>query len=404
MPVRGPTAAVPVALLLAACVGHDEVPMGPAAAAAQLAAVPGGRFDLPRAMAHAMVHNPGLQALEAEARAAGLDVPALEAELEVRGGDETAALMVDPVAWLGLGQRGAALRTVDARQRSALARLATARWEVAREVTTAFAVETALEGLQPVTVAVDGQPFLAAGLASPVAAARLEAAREGARAEVMAVLALREANREALGALLGIGPETEFSLAAPVVFPFASAEVEALDGALLQRPDVLVAAAELEVADAGFREAVAAQYPSLRVGPEFGWADGSMWNAMGYLVLPVFATGPAEAARERRTARAAELRGALARARAEAVASMLAADVDAARARAASAAAQASVAALAAATAQVANEPDAFEPLSEAAAMAVRDAGEQRMAALELARSRVRAAFASGWPRKEIAQ
>ena len=125
---------------------------------------------------------------------------------------------------------------------------------------------------------------------------------------------------------------------------------------------------------------------------------------MGYLVLPVFADGPARAARERRTARAAELRGALATARAEAVDAMLASDVDDARHEAARAAATASGAALTAAIAGVGTEPDAFEPLSEAAAMAVRDAGERRMAALDAARSRVRSAFAAGWPRKEIAQ
>lgn len=220
----------------------------------------------------------------------------------------------------------------------------------------------------------------------------------------MGVIALRESNREALGALLGLGAEVECELDAPVLFPFARVSVESLDEALLGRPDVLAAAAALEQADAEFREAVAAQYPSLRVGPEFGWADGTMWNVMGYLVLPVFADGPARAARERRTARAAELRGALVAARAGAVEAMLANDVDEARLEAARAAAAASTAALAAAVAAVGNEPDAFDPLSEAAAMAVRDAGERRMAALDAARSRVRAAFAAGWPRKEIAQ
>lgn len=392
------------AVVACACVSHDPIPMGPDAAAAQLAAVPGGRFDLPRALAHALLHNPRLQALEAEVRAAGDDLPALDVEVEVRGGEEMLAPMIDPVAWLGLGPRGAAVTTVDARRQAAIAQLALARWEVAREVVTAFAIDAALEGLAPVAIPVEAAPFATSGLASPVAVARLEAARLGARAEAMAVVAMRESNREALGALLGLGAETECEVEAPVVFPFASVAVEELDEALRRRPDVLTAVAALEQADAEFREAIAAQYPSLRVGPEIGWADGTMWNAMGYLVLPVFADGPARAARERRVARAAALRGALASARAEAVDAMLAHDVDEARQDAARAAATASAAALAAALAAVANEPDAFEPLSESAAMAVRDASERRMAALDAARSRVRAAFATGWPRKEIAE
>lgn len=404
MSPRVATAGALAAVLACACASHDAIPMEPDAAAVQLAAVPGGRFDLPRALAHALQHNPRLQALEAEVRAAGVDLPGLEVEVEVRGGDETAAPMIDPVAWLGLGQRGAVRDTVDARHRAALAQLAQARWQVAQEVVTAFALDAALEGLGPVAIPVEAAPFAASGLASPVAVARLEAAQLGARAEAMGVIALRESNREALGALLGLGAEVECELDAPVLFPFARVSVESLDEALLGRPDVLAAAAALEQADAEFREAVAAQYPSLRVGPEFGWADGTMWNVMGYLVLPVFADGPARAARERRTARAAELRGALVAARAGAVEAMLANDVDEARLEAARAAAAASTAALAAAVAAVGNEPDAFDPLSEAAAMAVRDAGERRMAALDAARSRVRAAFAAGWPRKEIAQ
>ena len=392
------------AVLACACASHDAIPMGAEAAAAQLAAVPGGRFDLPRALAHALAHNPRIQALEAEVRALAEAVPGLDLEVEVRGGEETLAPMVDPVAWLGLGQRGATLATVDARHRAAFSQLAQARWEVAREVVTAYAVESALEGIAPVVIPVEAAPFAASGLASPVAVARLEAAQQGSRAEAMGIVAMRESNLVALGAQLGLGAEVEFEVDAPAVFPFARAEVEMLDEALLRRPDVLVAAAVLEQADAEFREAVAAQYPSLRVGPEFGWSDGSMWNAMGYLVLPVFADGPARAARELRAARAAELRGAIASARADAVDAMLANDVDEARLVAARAAAAASAAALAAAIAAVATEPDAFDPLSEAAAMAVRDAGEYRMAALEAARSRVRAAFAAGWPRKEIAQ
>src|SRR5262245_44975208 len=130
----------------------------------------GGTFTFAAALAAALRQNPELLALEAKARAAGAVTQPLEVQSEYRSDDEMLAVMLDPIALLGLGARGAARGLADAATAEAVAALTAERWRVTAAIAETFVMDAALRMLYVPDLAVDATAFERTGLASPVAA------------------------------------------------------------------------------------------------------------------------------------------------------------------------------------------------------------------------------------------
>jgi hypothetical protein len=388
--VRRPRAGFPfflLPLLAVGCVTYDATPLDLdlAAAAADQLPTPTGALPFATAATLALQHNPELLQLAAEARAAGLDTPATELQGQYQGDRRMLAAMIDPIAVLGLGQRGAATRLTEA----------VARWRLLGRIAELYAADSALAALPPLPLELDGEPFVHAGLASPQAAAQARAAVASAATERATIANERALLGSELRSLLGLRQGPPLQLAA--------FDVDALDSpsdaptAVRTRPDLALALARHRTADADFARAVTDQYPALMVGPEAP-LRGGMLDVMAWLRWPLFAAGPARAARERRAAAAAAVRTALLQAEFEFDRAARTRQLAELRATATAASAAASQQALTAARVAVAVEPDAFDRLAERAQMAVRDAMEHRQAAVEAARAHVQLAVAGGWP------
>lgn len=357
-----------------------------------------GPLTFERAIALAFTHNGELVARAAECRAAGLDV--VPTELQGQLQQDNLALMVDPLALLGLAQRGASMRLAEARGLAAAAALATERWRVVTSIAEVFVASRALAGLPALpAVDVDVEAFVAAGLASSLAASSVRAAAVGAEAERRALHADHATLAADLRRLLGLSADSRFDLVPPPADwpPLPPAD----EVSVLRRPDLAETLARYEVADAEFRRAVADQYPALMLGPDFA-LRGSGVDPMAILRWPLGASGPAEAARERRSAAGSRLRDAVLAASGEALAAATRHEAAAARARAASATAEAAGRAFVAAAVALQVEVDAFDRVAERALMMVREAMDAREAAMAAARARVRAAAAAGWPAAEV--
>ncbi|MBK8098819.1 MAG: hypothetical protein IPK26_17030 [Planctomycetes bacterium] len=400
--VRRPPARVALlASLLAGCVAYEpaDVDLPGVVASAQAAA--GGSFTFVGAVQTAWRDNPRLQALAAAARAAGADLAATELQVEWDGAEESLTAMIDPLALLRLGQRGAAAELTATRADAALAELAVARWQTCVAIAEAFLVLDALDTIVVPSIEIEPQPFVDAGLAAPVAAAQVTAARGAALAEQAAIAAERANTLTELRALCGRTAAVAFTTTGHgPELPPAPADRPT---ALLRRPDLALALQQYRVADAAFRTAVAEQYPSVMLGPEIPLRSG-MIDPMAIVRIPIGADGPAAAARDQRDAARATLTGAYLTAEAEAAIAAQRLEAATAAWHARRAAAIATQAALAQATIAVQTEVDAFAPLAEAAPMAIRETMEHRETALALARARVRAAAAYGWPTEEPAR
>ena len=389
--------ALVVSAALAGCVAYESEDVTLEASAAALPRHVGS-LTFEQAIALAMTHNGEIKAREAECRAAGLDV--MPTELQGQLQQESLAVMIDPLAVLGLTQRGASSFLAKTRSAEAAAALAQTRWRAMAAIAEVFAHHRALEDLQQVPlVAVDGEGFASAGLASPVAVDQVRGAAAAAEAERHAIETEKTTQIADLRLLLGLSPASELDLVLPPAdwppLPLADEQ------ALLRRPDLALALARYRVADAEFRKAVADQYPSLMIGPDAPLRGGTI-DPLAVLRWPLGASGPAEAARERRSAARSRLSDALALATNEAASAVAAHDSAVLREQAARTGARASTHAFAAATAALQVEVDAFERVAEKAPMAVRDAMEAREAAVAAARARVRTAVASGWPAVEV--
>lgn len=382
---------------LAGCVAYESEDVTLEASAAALPRHV-GLLTFEQAVALAMAQNGEIKAREAECRAAGLDI--MPTELQGQLQQESLALMIDPLALLGLTQRGASSFLAETRAAEAAAALTQARWRTMAAIAEVFAHHRALDDLQQVPfVTVDGEAFAAAGLASSVAVDQVHGAAMAAEAERHAIDTEKATQIAELRQLLGLSPASELDLVLPPTDwpPLPKAD----EPTLLRRPDLALALARYRTADAEFRKAVADQYPSLMIGPDVPLRGGAI-DPMAVLRLPLGAAGPAEAARERRTAARSRLSDALALAANEASSAVVAHEAAVARSRAAHISARASSHAFAAATAALQVEVDAFERVSEKAPMAVRDAMEAREAAIAAARARVRSAVAAGWPAVEV--
>ena len=383
-------------LMLTACVGYDAQPIELIDIARQVRT-----FELPNPLAFAdavlfaLQHNPQLQSLAAQARAAGADIAATEIQGQWSSDVSRMALMVDPVALLRLGQRGAAIDVTRAREAEALAALANARWRLIGRIAEVFAAHSELAGLQAPRFAADVDAFANAGLASANAVAQAKAALAGAAAEQHALAAERTALQAELRQLLGIArPDPVVLIPPDTSFPDAAPASEAT---LLQRPDLAITHARYRIAEAEFARACADQYPSLQIGPDLPLGASGI-EGMAWFRIPLDAAGPAHAARERRIAARANLVEAFVAANAEVTTAQLAANAAQFRRAATAHAAAASAHAAASAEAALAVEADVFERFAERATMAVRDAAEHRIAAVAAARARIRLATSAGWP------
>ena len=384
-----------IAPLAAGCVAYVADDADASTVAAEAAQRSGGTFTFATALAAAMRQNPELLALEARARAAGAVTQPLEVQSEYRSEDEMLAVMLDPVALLGLGARGAAATLADAAAAEAVSALAAGRWRVTAAVAETFVMDAALRSLSVPDLAVDAAAFERAGLASPIAAEQVRAAQARAAAEELELAREAEANRAALRGLLGLPAGT------PVEFAASESELlrqpEATEGAVLARPDLALAVARFRTADAEFRAAVADQYPSLMLGPEFPLRGGPL-EAMAILRVPIGMAGRAEAAREQREAARATLAATYVQASNGASKAERELAASAAGETAAALSLRASTRDLATARVALQVEIESFERFAKAAAMVVRDTMEHRAASAALVRARVQRAVAFGWP------
>ncbi|MCR9247975.1 MAG: hypothetical protein NXI31_23335 [bacterium] len=376
------------------CVSYVADAANPAAMATGLRERSGGSFTFEAAVELAYRQNPELRALAAEARANAADRTPFEVLGQLRTNSDYLAVMVDPLALLDLGPRGAANAALAERASVAAVDLVRARWRVAADIAETFAIEAVLASLPKLPdVNVDPTAFESAGLAATVDVARLRAANARLAAEDAAIESARSRNRARFCALVGLPPTAEVLL---LVGMFHRAPLRE-ERALLARPDVVLALAKFDRADAEFRAAVAAQYPAIALGPDIPLAGNPLeWMAM--LRVPIGAAGRAEASRERREASRARLETALLMAMRELHDEQRNVTAELARAQAARAAANASRSRLDAASAAVAVEVDAFAELARAAEQASRDAVALREAELarRLALHRVDVAY--GWP------
>ncbi|MFY9342866.1 MAG: hypothetical protein WAT39_10275, partial [Planctomycetota bacterium] len=288
--LRLPAAAILLALPpTSGCVGYESEEVSLSSAAAALPRH-SGTLTFAEAVAMAFAQNAELQALAAEVRAAGGDVMPTELQGELR--DERIAVTIDPLALLGLTQRGASADLADAKALEAASALAEARWRVVAAIAEVFAQNRALASLQAPQVQIDVDAFVTAGLASPVAANKVRAAAAAADAERAMLVAEHATLQAELRRLLGLASTSSVQLVLPAEdWPPLPAVDEA---AVLGRPDLALTLAKYRSADAGFRKTVVDQYPSLMLGPDLPLRGGSI-DPMALVRLPLGAAGPAAA-------------------------------------------------------------------------------------------------------------
>ena len=221
--------------------------------------------------------------------------------------------------------------------------LATLRWRTIAAVVEEFLVDAALNNLQVEDLQLDVDAFVSAGLASRVAAQQLLAAQARALSEQAELQRARQINQARLRELLGLPASAELLLAE--IDQQWLLQPDGTDQQLLSRPDLALAAARFQVADASFYQAVTDQYPALQVGPNISLMGDPM-RAMAMLQIPIGMHGLAEAAREPREAARADIETAFLQARREATNSDAQLAAANAVASATAAAVQANIAAL----------------------------------------------------------
>ncbi len=382
---------------LASCVSYERNDATPQSIAAIIDARVGGTFSVDQAIDVALRQNPRLQALTARLRAADA---ATTVPLPVRanwlGRNESVEALIDPIALLGLGPRGAAIDRAESRVLEAAAQLVVQRWQTIAGVATEFHIHKALQELQVTDLDLDVDSFERAGLASPVAAMQLRAAQARSHSEQVELTRERSDNLARLRELLGLPDHAQLTITAIVDDWLQQPEGTASE--IVTRPDLSLAAARFEVADAELYQAVTEQYPSLKLGPNISLIGNPM-RAMAMLQIPIGMQGLAEAARERREATRSELESAFLHARREASLSQQQLIATQAVAAATAAGLRSSAAAFDAARASIKVEVDAFAKFANAATKVMRNTMEHRRAVLARVRAEVQRASAYGWPR-----
>lgn len=382
------------AFLLAGCESYEAAPVELAAVGRELARVEiPEALDLAAALRYAEEHDPELRRRAHAARAALLDVPGFELMYSMGTRDGMADLTIDPAELFGLLQRGAAFDSAEAERALLVAEWQEARWRLGTEIAAIYLAAERLERLCAPEFDVDERAFELAGLAAPNAVARLRSARLASEVERQELHAEHERLRARLARRLGVPRERapELVLEADAAQAFLRGAEAAV--ALERRPDLRVAEARYLRAEAALYEAAVAQYPRLRIGPE--WMIGTnAWGGMFQVYLPLDAGRPVRAARARRDAARSELDAAWLAAEEEL--RLLERDlaIAAARVQQLDAATEAAQLAVLSARAELELGSGAFEMFAERAAMWARETGERRLAHLReaelLARSGAR--------------
>src|SRR5690606_8157328 len=142
--------------------------------AAIVASRNGGTFSVEAAIELALQQNPRLRALTALVRAADANtIVPVTLRTEWRERMDAIEAVIDPIALLGLGPRGAAIDAADARLTEAVSQLAVQRWRTIAEIGEEFTIHAALCELKVTDLDLDVDAFERAGLASPIAAQQL---------------------------------------------------------------------------------------------------------------------------------------------------------------------------------------------------------------------------------------
>ena len=389
-----------VFLIAAGCVSYEAQPVEWEAVSATIDERAPGTLDFEAALVYAREHNPEFKRLREEAEAAGLDVPVTYLNLSANTAERMAIGFADPVALLKLGPRGARARAAKERETALMAKLRARDLAIAAGIAEAYLVERILTTLRMPEVSADPALFGKAGLASGAERARVAYAREKVQAEREIVEALRADNRARLLRLLGASPGAHIEIVVPEEAEFPPI---AQSPDLLARPDLAVAYARYQVADAEFRAAVLDQYPIIAIGPVFNW-DLMKWGALFPTRIPVGAGDPARAAGKRREAARFAVEEALLSAREDAARRRAQFDRWTTEDRAAQSGARMAEADLRAAIVHIEIEPDAFSHVARAAPDAVERMVRARTVSLAAARARVELARAYAWPHAEVAR
>jgi hypothetical protein len=393
------TRALPLLLLLGACVSYKAAPVDMEATVLEAPKPPEGALPYDKAVEWAVLHNPDLLALRKRAAPVNLSVPPEPPELEAgidSDQNPELILVLDVFSLLGMGRRGADKALARARQNEAwMAHHERAR-EIAGEIAEAYEIERVLAALPMPEAAFDPAPYVRAGFAPASAESVMAATAEALRAERQRRDAERAANRLALLRLLGAAPLATVEIA-PADAPWPEPPTADWRLILKSRADLQRQLAAYEVAEGEFRRAVAEQYPALVVSPSVGGDPLDFFGAVA-ITLPFGASKEARAAEAARDAARLELQGAVldglrdaetARHEAAAAASELAA----ARMRRS---AQDEI--LRTALAELEGRSGSFLDVVFSVEGLIDAAAAEREAALAEVRARLAAARAAGWP------
>ena len=351
------------------------------------------------AVRYAVAHNPDLAALRARAAAVNVDLPreAVEGTAGIDSDERgELGLSFDALSLLGLGSRPTEVALAYARRHEAwMAHHERAR-AVAGELAEAFVVERALAELPTDEPRVDVAAFVRAGLEAASAEVAASATASAWSAEIAWRNAERKRNQLALVRALGLPPASEARLdLSPPGWP---AVPDASPAAIVAaRADVQRRVAAFESADHEMRVAVRAQFPSLIVEPGLAFDPATGFGAVR-LRVPTGMGGAVRAAEAGREAARADVESAVLDALRESGEARVAWGADVAALSAARRRVESSAALLQSARLRL--EVASGSPVETVlAADAIVDAAVGlRIATVEEARSRVRAARAAGWP------
>ncbi|HEX5138220.1 MAG TPA: hypothetical protein VFY93_14685 [Planctomycetota bacterium] len=306
------TRALPLLLLVGACVRYAAAPVDMEATVLEAPRPPTGALPYGEAVEWAVLHNPDVLALRKRAAAVNVSVPpeppGIEAGVD-SDQDTELVLVLDVFSLLGTGRRGAEKALARARRNEAWMAHHERVREIAYEIAEAYEVERVLASLPMPEAAFDPAPYVRAGFAPASAESVMRATAEALRAEGRRREAERASNRLALLRLLGASPLAAVEIA-PTEAPWPEPPPADWKGVLKARADLQRRLASYEVAEGEFRRAVAEQYPALVVSPSVGGDPVDFFGAVS-ITLPIGASKDARAAEAARDAARLELQGAV---------------------------------------------------------------------------------------------
>jgi len=387
------------ALSPAACVSYRPLAASPQRSFARVPDVPQRPLTFEEAAQLVVLRNPELRAARARIAAVNLNPgpDPLRGSLKVADGDVTeTSIGTDILALLGIGPRAAE----KALARSIRSERIRAHHERARdligELALAYALERALADLRVPSSEFDVEAFTNAGLVSRSAGEAARAALVERDSERRILEAEQRDARRDIARLIGSGPEEEAAIvAAPLDWPTPPATNR--QRLLLARGDIQRLYAQYCVADHRFRLAVAEQIPN--VGLALGAnADLQIPLQVLRVSLPLDAPAEARVSEAARAAAFSDLDAGVLNALHDAASTRLTLDAAEARFDGATARLEATTALLDAETGRLADDPQAFTAAVLVMGAQVQAFRELRRATIGLARARVAAARAAGWP------